>query len=855
MRSIFAIAALLAAAFAEQSTYTVNFVSPQAAQQGGDTFMRTTAMSLEEFGIEIISSSLDETVYSFTVDDPAPGTIGLAMCEELESMIDYAKEICFVDGVSLNGSPICTVSSFKNYAAQCTSNVSNTYYLESPYMASFDKEMIDGLILGLYTNTLIRYVSSSMNGTHYIIHVTEPQKGDFAEEFWRGVSSFSYPGQMCYVTSISDDDRFYYNPSEGVACKPYSSIYKVFYSPLIASKISKDVLDGYVADAISLMALQDPQAAFVGSFNSPKDGIYTILVNESVSGTFGNVLVNAIPTKDNIKCIVSVVFNDAYIYDPPDECYADMTYEIRFPVAALSQLNETSLNEKIDSACEYLFFNDLGANFVSGELAQTGIYTVVVNEQVPGSLGMVLPVLVKDEEQLKCLVASIKSGETELYVPPEGCYKYVEYVIRYPPIAADIFTKDVLDTQAGQVAAGLFEQAGARAVFVNSTNIPATGSYTALVKEIYTGSFGKALKAAVDLDDTLKCAFSSITSGETPYHSIPEECYKEREYEIKAIGGVKKITKEILDAAVIQVCAATAATTGMTVNFTSSEFDSESGIYKLKIVENFNGTFGEGFNVGIATHQYRCALIYAKDDVKTYYTRNETGCYVSTTYNFGVSVNKPDTVSQGAIDKLINMYIDGFAPKDTVYFVSSTFNDTLYAVTLKELNIAAGAVANEVCGGLGIIVGLAKEICHVTYVGSPNGVACYPRSDDTCENIESGVKTAYEVNYYGNLTTRDEIDAFFKGVAKYARDDTLENFRLVNSTYSGNTYKPIIAETATGSFGPYFCDYISNTTGKCDFGPLKADGKEYCKIPECPNGAFGFTPVVFLMALIIAFLF
>lgn len=750
MHSVFVMAALLAAASKGlETTYTMNFASPQAFAQGGYILNETTVHYLGMYPeISYVSSAFVGTAYTITIDEGETGSSGQAMCQLFPMLLAENKELCFIDGVSAGETSFCTVSSFENYAEQCTSNVPGRYYLTSTMIGQLDKTAIDALIMKMISNTLVRYVSSALNDTHYTLDVTEPQKSQFATEFCIGTSTLSYPGDMCYVTSISDDEQEFCKPSEGPACQEYTSKYVVSYPIALASQFTKAMFDQHVTSIIAQMGLQDPQAANVGSYLDAQEATYYVYIKESNAGTFGEILKSVLMDNEDMKCSINdVSLDDQSIYTTPLECLSDVPYVIRFPVAALPQLNKTELDGMINDACDLFVSQGVQMSFINSTLDQTGTYTVFVNEQFAGSLGNFLGQAIGANAQLKCLVSYVMSGEQAFYVPVEECYTYATYEIKIPSAAAADYDQATFDGQALQVSTGLIEQAGVVIGIVNSTYDDTNGYYRTVVKEVYPGSFGDALVTVILADQELQCAFTHVKKGE-------EE-------------------------------------------------------------------------------------LFARPDV----------CYETTVYKFGLSINKPATVTKDFIDNLVF----GFMDNEAIIYQYSNYTDALYALTVKEL--VKASLSGMACGQINALVAMSKVMCHITFIGYDNVTQCSIRTHRACMNTDPGVTTEYEVKYYGNLSTKEELDALFEKACEYARDAVYENVRFVNSTYKKNTYKPMIIEPVVGIFGNHFCQYTNKTSIRCDFGSLKAGGNDFCHHPDCKNAAFGFTPLAFFMALIIAFLF
>ena len=592
------VAALLAAASKglETTTYSVNFVSELAFAQGSVYFNETTVYMLEQNGVTVVSTSFEGTKYSFTVEEVEVGTTGSAMCDDLRNMLPYMKEICFTNGVSMGEVDLCPISSFENYEAQCTSNVASTYYLDSPLAATIPKEQIDALILGLYSNTLVRYVSSQMSTTRYTIDVTESYKGEFADMFCRWSSTFSYPGEICAVTSLSDGEKEHCKPFEGLACKPHSSKYEVIYPSIFASKFDKDTLDGLANTIITQMAQLDPAAAIVGSFNHPSQGIYTVFVNETASGSFGSSISTAISGNANIKCLVVEVSDDNKVhYSTPAECFNATDYKIEFFSEAAPMISDTAVNGMIVNMCKMAGFS--GLRITPGPYSynpDTAIYTFTVTEPFSGIFGNVSAISIQGTDS-KCSIKTISGNGNVVYfkiTDQADCYTTTVYEFGLSMNTPNTTKKEDID----KLVTMFMNDA---VIFVDSNFT--LSLYTLTVNEILEGSVGEKVCEIIPGATMMNpevCFVSFIKSEDTTYCTPRTEdaCAAANPgvttlYEVKYYGNMS--VPEELDDFFKIACENASEASGENVKFVSSTYDKKT--YKPTIVEPRTGIFGNHF--------------------------------------------------------------------------------------------------------------------------------------------------------------------------------------------------------------------------------------------------------------------
>lgn len=498
-------------------------------------------------------------------------------------------------------------------------------------------------------------------------------------------------------------------------------------------------------------------------------------------------------------------------------------YSIMFPPKYKSEETKAALDGLINTFCAEI------STTCTGSLATgTSSYTVTVDDTASAGFEFGLKDTILNS-QYKCIVTEVKSGETTIFTSSDNCF-IMDYEVTVSTMAAAMATQDAFDQLAMQ-SCNKLTTAGNSTAFINST-YSTSGVYTAFISEAVAGSFGEDLSTTLS-GSSFKCSISSVKSGETSFYSPPDSCYKPNEYTINVVKGISQITKEFLDSQVESICNS-AESQGVNIKLINSTYDENNGIYKTFIGEAESGAFGQGFGQAINGSSYRCAIVSVKDDAETYYTRNDTRCFVTTAYEFGLSVGIPDSFTKVNMDGIISTFISIFGMSDITTFISSTLNATHYTAITKELNIGAGGVATGICSSLDAIVMVAQDFCHFTYIGYNGEHLCYPRISDTCADIAPGINTAYEVEYYGTLSAT-EIDTTFENAIESIKGATLELVKVVESSYNGNTYKATITEPAAGYFAEQFCYYTSNTSIKCDFGPLKANGRVYCKHPDCPG--------------------
>ena len=521
------------------------------------------------------------------------------------------------------------------------------------------------------------------------------------------------------------------------------------------------------------------------------------------------------------------------------------TYEVKFIPGYATVITQGILDNAVDGVCTQLSVSRVGDSTYA---AMTGTYTVTIEETLAGTFGTAFGTALQGNANV-CAFVSVKLGDASYFTLPSMCSEPIDYEIIVPSLAAANFSKEMFDAAVVPACSA----SGGAVTFVNST-YSASGVYTVFVNEGIVGTFGKSIAAQIPLRMADYKCFITVKSGEDIYYSPTGDCYVEETYELKIVKGVDLITKDLLDTQIESACES-AKDLGIGINFVSSTFDGDNGIYKVTINVTVAGAFGQGFEDAIGTSPYKCAIIEMKDGNETRYTRNDAECFVNTTYIFGLSLGTPTAITKGEIDTLISGFASITKKEDLISFASSTLNATHYIPTVRELNLAVGKVASGVCEMIGTVITFASKMCYVTYIEYNGEQLCFPRTDELCLDKEVGINTPYEVKYYGTKSDT-EIDTFFENAIESIKGTTRELIKVVEKSYKGNTYKTTINEPVVEYFGEQFCGYLNSTEVRCDFGPLKADGKEVCKFPDCPNnGAFGFTPVVFLMALIIAFLF